>query len=88
MFHVRAALFTLAALSGSAWAADTLMLAPGKSVTVVDGNDPSIRVLITAPADRALDLLIGSQDRSRMPPILGNIVTVPNFPLPPPARHR
>jgi hypothetical protein len=33
------ALFPLAA-----WAADELLLAPGKSVTVVDGKDPAVRI--------------------------------------------
>ena len=32
------------------------MLAPGKSVTIVDTADTAIRVVITAPADEALDL--------------------------------
>src|SRR6266850_766967 len=54
---MRALLPTLA-LAGAAFSvvAEPLVLAPGKSVTIVDATDPSTRVVITAPADEALDL--------------------------------
>ena len=36
--------------------AGELWLAPGKSVTIFDGADPAVRLVITAPADAPLDL--------------------------------
>ena len=44
------ALVPLAALAGE------LLLAPGKSITILDAEDPSVRVVITAPANAPLDL--------------------------------
>ena len=37
-------------------AAEPLILAPGKSVAVIDAEDPSIRVILTAPANRPLNV--------------------------------
>ena len=37
-------------------AAEPLVLAAGKTVTVVDAADPSLRVVLTAPAEAPLDL--------------------------------
>lgn len=37
-------------------ASDAMVLAPGKSVSVVDAEDPSVQVVVTAPADQPLDL--------------------------------
>jgi hypothetical protein len=42
-------------LSASALA-DDLLLAPGKSITILDAADPSVRVVITAPPDAPLNL--------------------------------
>ena len=39
-----------------ACASEPLWLAPGRSVTVVDGDDQAVRVHVAAPADEALDL--------------------------------
>jgi hypothetical protein len=53
-----AARFTVAAgvaLAASAAAAE-LWLAPGKSVTIFDAADPTVRLVITAPATAPLDL--------------------------------
>jgi filamentous hemagglutinin family protein len=47
------ALFSFAAVAA---ASDAMVLAAGKSVSVVDAEDPSIQVVVTAPADQPLDL--------------------------------
>jgi hypothetical protein len=44
------------ALVCAAAAGAELWLAPGKSVTIFDATDPSVRLVITAPADAPLDL--------------------------------
>ena len=36
--------------------AGELWLAPGKSVTIFDATDPSVRLVITAPANAPLEL--------------------------------
>ena len=56
MLKSRAALFALATTMTIAVHAEPLVLAPGKSVTIVDAADTTVRVVITAPADEALDL--------------------------------
>jgi hypothetical protein len=45
----------LGAIAQCAVAAE-LILAPGASVTILDGADPSLRIVMTAPANAALDL--------------------------------
>lgn len=57
-------LLALCGLPFSAPAADAFILAPGRSVSIVDAADPSVRVVITAPADQALDVgaLLPKQD--------------------------
>src|SRR5947207_126049 len=45
-----------AAITAFAASAEPLILAPGKSVTIVDAADPSQRVVITAPEHEPLDL--------------------------------
>src|SRR6266850_7902294 len=42
-------------LSASALA-DDLLLAPGRSITILDAADPSVRVVISAPPDAPLNL--------------------------------
>ena len=42
-------------LCSACWGAE-LWLAPGKSVTIFDATDPSVRLVITAPPDAPLDL--------------------------------
>lgn len=49
-------LLILATFPLAASAADDLLLAPGKSVTVVDGKDPAVRILVTAPTQEPLHL--------------------------------
>lgn len=44
-----------ALISGTAAAVD-LWLAPGKSVTILDAADPSVRLVLTAPANEPLEL--------------------------------
>ena len=56
MLKSRAALLALATAATFAVQAEPLVLAPGKSVTIVDAGDTTVRVVITAPADKALDL--------------------------------
>ena len=56
MLISRAALLALATTMTIAVHAEPLVLAPGKSVTIVDAADTTVRVVITAPADEALDL--------------------------------
>jgi hypothetical protein len=65
---VRAAFFALALLPLCAPAADRFVIAPGKSVILVNAADPSMRVVLTAPADRALDVsaLIGGMRASEL----------------------
>jgi hypothetical protein len=59
MFSVPAALrravlcFALVPLAALA---EELLLAPGKSITILDAEDPRVRVVITAPANAPLDL--------------------------------
>jgi len=43
-------------LAAFAAQADDLLLAPGRSVTLLDAADPSMRVVITAPRDAPLNL--------------------------------
>ena len=45
-----------AGFAAIAAASDAMVLAPGKSVSVVDAEDPSVQVVVTAPADQPLDL--------------------------------
>ena len=61
-------MFFLALLPVHAVAADRLVVAPGKSVTLVNAADPSMRVVLTAPADRPLDVsaLIGGMRASEL----------------------
>ena len=49
-------------------AADRLVVASGRSVTLVNAADPSLRVVLTAPADRPLDVsaLIGGMRASEI----------------------
>lgn len=56
-----ALLMALSTLPAIGAGADRLVLAPGKSVTLLNAADPSLRVVLTAPADRPLDVsaLIG-----------------------------
>lgn len=57
MSVVRVAAFcALAGVSALAAGADGIVLAPGKTVAVIDAGDPLIRVMVTAPADQPLDL--------------------------------
>lgn len=65
---MRAALFFLAFLPFCAVAADRFVVAPGKSVTLVNAADPSMRVVLSAPADRPLDVsaLIGGMRASEL----------------------
>ena len=49
-------MFLLAlAFAGNALAVE-LILAPGASVTILDAEDPTVRILMTAPANTTLDL--------------------------------
>ncbi len=50
------ALFLTAGLMSAAVAAQELLLAPGRSVTILDATDPSVRVVITAPPDAPINL--------------------------------
>ena len=50
-----AVVLLLALISTTAFADDWL-LAPGKSVTIIDASDPSVRLVITAPEGAPLDL--------------------------------
>ena len=53
----RAAAFcALAGFSAFAAGTDGIVLAPGKTVAVIDAGDPLIRVMVTAQADQPLDL--------------------------------
>jgi hypothetical protein len=66
---LRAAAFSLlAGFSALAAAGDRLLVAPGKSVRLVNAADPSLRVVLTAPADRPLDVsaLIGGMRASEL----------------------
>jgi hypothetical protein len=49
-------LCALSSVAAIAAANDAMVLAPGKSVSVVDAEDPAIQVVVTAPADQPLDL--------------------------------
>lgn len=66
-----ARIFVFCALAGF-WAlaagADRLVVAPGKTVMLVNAADPSLRVVLTAPADRPLDVsdLIGGMRASEL----------------------
>lgn len=51
-----AACCTLAIFATLAGAEGGIVLAPGKTVAVIDAGDPLIRVMVTAPADQPLDL--------------------------------
>ena len=53
---LKSVLFLAAGLMSAAAAAQELLLAPGRSVTILDAADPSVRVVITAPPDAPLDL--------------------------------
>ena len=69
MSLVRSAAFcALAGFSALAAGADRLVVAPGKTVTLVNAADPSLRVVLTAPADRPLDVsaLIGGMRASEL----------------------
>ena len=61
-------MLVLALLPLYAGAADRFVVAPGKSVTLVNAADPSMRVVLTAPADRPLDVsaLIGGMRASEL----------------------
>jgi|1185.fasta_scaffold284732_1 hypothetical protein len=50
------ALVVLAAFPLAAAAAEPLLLPPGRSITVVDGRDAAVRVVLTAPANEPLDI--------------------------------
>lgn len=52
----RAILFLLAAFIASSAAAVDLILAPGASVTILDAEDPAVRIVMTAPPNTTLDL--------------------------------
>ena len=56
MLKTAATLLALAAGVSATVYAEPLLLAPGRSVTVVDAADTNVRVVITAPAREALDL--------------------------------
>jgi hypothetical protein len=56
MRKTAATLLALAAGVSASVYAEPLLLAPGKSVTVVAAADTNVRVVITAPAGEALDL--------------------------------
>lgn len=49
-------LLGLLALGAAPLFAADLLLAPGKSITILDAADPSVRVVLNAPADRPLNL--------------------------------
>ena len=65
---MRCALLLLLSIPLCAGAADRLIVAPGKSVTLVNAAEPSIRIVLTAPADRPLDVstLIGGMRASEL----------------------
>lgn len=46
----------LLALGAAPLFAADLLLAPGKTITILDAADPSVRVVLNAPADRPLNL--------------------------------
>ena len=52
----RALLFLLAACIASTASAVELILAPGASVTILDAEDPTVRIVMTAPPNTPLDL--------------------------------
>lgn len=69
MSLVRTAAFcALAGFWALAAGAERLVVAPGKSVTLVNAADPSLRVVLTAPADRPLDVsaLLGGMRASEL----------------------
>ena len=69
MSLVRAATFcALAGFSALAAGADRLVVAPGQTVMLVNAADPSLRVVLTAPVDRPLDVsaLIGGMRASEL----------------------
>jgi hypothetical protein len=53
---VRSAVLAIAMAGASAAHANDLLLAPGKSVIFVDAAQPEVRIVVTAPGDRALNL--------------------------------
>jgi len=53
---LRILLVLVLALGAAAQARAQLMLAPGKTIVVLDASDPTMRLVLTAPADAALDL--------------------------------
>jgi hypothetical protein len=53
---VKEFLLGLLALGAAPLFAADLLLAPGKSITILDAADPSVRVVLNAPADRPLNL--------------------------------
>ena len=65
---MRIALFALVLFPLCVAAADRFVVAPGKSVTLVNAADPSLRVVLTAPADRPLDVsaLLGGMRASEL----------------------
>src|SRR5438067_3796466 len=52
----RALLLVLATCIAGNAAAVELILPPGASVTILDAEDPAVRIVMTAPPDKALDL--------------------------------
>ena len=65
---MKAGFLVLALFPLWAAAADRFVVAPGKSVTLVNAAEPSVRVVLTAPADRPLDVsaLIGGLRASEL----------------------
>jgi len=65
---MRVLFLLLASLPLCAAAADRLLVAPGKSVTLVNAADPAVRIVLTAPADRPLDVsaLLGGMRASEV----------------------
>lgn len=63
-----AAFFVFAGFWGLAAGADRLVVAPGMSITLVNAAEPSLRVVLTAPADRPLDVsaLLGGMRASEL----------------------
>jgi hypothetical protein len=52
---VKKSLWLLALLAGPGFAQD-ILLAPGRSITILDAADPSVRVVLSAPKNAPLNL--------------------------------